>query len=146
MTTVLPSKASWIKDSAASFDPDNNRLTTAGGDEISYEFLVVAMGLQLRYEAVKGLVEALETPGVGSNYSYNHVRKTWAAIQNFKEGNAIFTFPNTPIKCAGAPQKIMYIAEQRLREARTIPGLMRVRIMQTLQVFCPRWARGTRLG
>ena len=53
MASVLPKKATWIKDSIATFDPDNNRVTTAGGDEIAYEFLVVAMGLQLRYENVK---------------------------------------------------------------------------------------------
>ena len=53
MASVLPKKATWIKDSVATFDPDNNKVTTAGGDEIAYEFLVVAMGLQLRYESVK---------------------------------------------------------------------------------------------
>ena len=118
MASVLPKKATWIKDSVATFDPDNNKVTTAGGDEIAYEFLVVAMGLQLRYENVKGLVDALQTPGSGvcSNYAYEHVGKTWKAIQDFKSGNAVFTFPNTPIKCAGAPQKIMYITEQQLRK------------------------------
>ena len=60
MASVLPKKATWIKDSVATFDPYNNKVTTASGDEISYEFLVVAMGLQLRYENVKGLVDALQ--------------------------------------------------------------------------------------
>ena len=53
MASVLPKKATWIKDTVATFDPDNNRVTTASGEEIAYEFLVVAMGLQLRYESVK---------------------------------------------------------------------------------------------
>ena len=72
----------------------------------------------LRYENVKGLVDALKTPGSGvcSNYAYEHVGKTWKAIQDFESGNAVFTFPNTPVKCAGAPQKIMYITEQQLRK------------------------------
>ena len=52
MASVLPKKATWIKDSVATFDPDNNKVTTAKGDEISYEFLVLAMGLQLRYYVV----------------------------------------------------------------------------------------------
>ena len=120
MAAVLPKKASWIRDSVSTFDPDNNKVTTSSGDEISYEFLVIAMGLQLRYENVKGLVDALQTPGVCSNYAYEHVGKTWKAIQDFKSGNAVFTFPNTPIKCAGAPQKIMYIAEQQFRKVRNV--------------------------
>ena len=61
-------------------------------------------------------MDALETPGVGSNYSPLHVQKTWKAINEFKEGNCVFTFPNTPVKCAGAPQKIMYLTEKILRD------------------------------
>ena len=69
---------------------------------------------------IPGLVEALETPGsgVGSNYSPKYVNKTLEALQQFKAGNAIFTFPNSPVKCAGAPQKIMYIAEEYFRKVK----------------------------
>ncbi|XP_077869309.1 sulfide:quinone oxidoreductase, mitochondrial-like, partial [Saccoglossus kowalevskii] len=66
---------------------------------------------------VKGLQEALKhDPSVCSNYSSLYVEKTFPAIQNFSEGNAIFTFPSTPVKCAGAPQKIMYLAEDYWRK------------------------------
>jgi len=54
--------------------------------------------------------------GVCSNYHPDHVLKTFPAIENFKSGNALFTLPNTPIKCAGAPQKILYITEHHLRK------------------------------
>ncbi|XP_077991049.1 LOW QUALITY PROTEIN: sulfide:quinone oxidoreductase, mitochondrial-like [Glandiceps talaboti] len=67
--------------------------------------------------AVAGLVDALDTDfGVCSNYSYKYVQKKFPAIQNFNEGNAIFTFPTNPIKCAGAPQKIMYLAKDYFRK------------------------------
>lgn len=69
---------------------------------------------------VIGLPQALGTPGVGSNYSHLTVNDTWKAIQNFKGGNAIFTVPNSPIKCLGAPQKIMYLAEAYFREVRCL--------------------------
>lgn len=36
-------------------------------------------------------------------------------IHQFQGGNAIFTYPATPIKCAGAPQKIMYLADETFR-------------------------------
>lgn len=65
---------------------------------------------------IKGLPEGFEHPSIGSNYSIQTVEKTWKALQNFKEGNAIFTFPNTPVKCAGAPQKIMYLSDAFLRK------------------------------
>ena len=112
MEDVLPKECTWVKDKVVSVDPDNNCVTTAGGDLISYENLVVAMGLQLNYHKIEGLMEAFQhDPMVCSNYSKNYVRKTWHALQTIQSGNAIFTFPNTPIKCAGAPQKACYLAE-----------------------------------
>jgi len=117
MQWCLPKKATWIKDRVVSFKPEENKLVTEGGDVITYQYMVVALGLQLKYEMIKGLPEAFDTPGVGSNYSAKYVEKTQAAIRDFKGGNAVFTFPNSPIKCAGAPQKIMYLAEETFRLA-----------------------------
>lgn len=109
---VLPKSCDWIRDKAATFDPDNNTVTTEGGDTITYDYLVVAMGIQTNYDQIQGLEEALKNdPRVCSNYNPTYVQKTLPAVQNFKKGNAIFTFPNTPIKCAGAPQKICYLTE-----------------------------------
>ncbi|XP_071787939.1 sulfide:quinone oxidoreductase, mitochondrial-like [Asterias amurensis] len=117
MKDVMPGACDWIKDKAVKFDPENNSLTTAEGKTVQYNYLVVAMGMQLNFDKLKGLVEALEhDPQVCCNYSYHTVDKTFQAMQNFKSGNAIFTFPNTPVKCAGAPQKIMYLAEEYFRE------------------------------
>lgn len=115
MSSVLPASAEWIKDKVVGFNPDSNTVEVKNGDIIQYDFLVVAMGLQLNYGDIEGLQEALETPGVGSNYHPKYVGKTLEAIRNFKSGNAVFTFPNTPIKCAGAPQKIMYLTERLLQ-------------------------------
>jgi len=116
MESLLPKEATWLKNSVASFDPNNNKLVTSGGEVVTYEYLVVAMGLELQYDKIKGLPEAFDTPGVGSNYSVRYVEKTKKAIENFKGGNALFTYPNSPIKCPGAPQKIMYLAEETFRK------------------------------
>lgn len=116
MASVMPKSVDWKKERAVTFDPENNLVTTEGGTNLEYEYLVVAMGLQLNFHALKGLTEAIaDDPMVCCNYSYDTVDKTFKALQNFKSGNAIFTFPSTPIKCAGAPQKIMYLAEDYFR-------------------------------
>lgn len=91
-------------------------LTCVSIFKVSYEYLVVATGIQLAFDKVKGLIKALDTEGVCSNYSIHTASKTWECIQNFKEGNAIFTFPASPVKCPGAPQKIMYLAEDYFRK------------------------------
>ena len=114
----IPSGATWIKDKVASFDPDNNQLTLAGGDTVGYDYLVVAAGIQINWGQVPGLKESVGKAGSGvvSNYSYETVESTWATIQSMKKGKAIFTHPNTPIKCGGAPLKICYLASDHWRK------------------------------
>ncbi|KAM6961005.1 sulfide:quinone oxidoreductase, mitochondrial [Aplochiton taeniatus] len=114
--SVVPTGVKWVKSSVEEINPDSNTVRTANGLEISYEYLIVALGLQLHYEKIKGLPEGFGHPKIGSNYSIATVGKTWTALQNFKEGNAVFSFPNTPVKCAGAPQKIMYLTDAYLRK------------------------------
>jgi sulfide:quinone oxidoreductase len=105
------------REEVAEFRPDENLLLTVGGGQVSYDYLVVAAGIQVDWDKIKGLQETIGKNGVCSNYSYQHVDSTWEAIRNFRGGNAIFTAPNTPVKCGGAPQKIMYLAERHVEGA-----------------------------
>lgn len=115
MAGLIPNGAKWIQDAVTEFDPAANRLKTKNGREIGYDYLVVAPGLQIDWHKIKGLPEALGKNGVCSNYSYDVANSTWESIRNFKGGNAVFNFPPPPIKCAGAPQKIMYLADDYFR-------------------------------
>ncbi|XP_045535608.1 sulfide:quinone oxidoreductase, mitochondrial [Papilio machaon] len=111
--SVLPAAAKWIRDSAQSIDADNCHVTTVNGDVINYEYIVIAVGLNNDYSKVPGLREALqdENSGVSTIFDAAYCEKTWRDMQRFKGGNAIFTYPNSPIKCPGAPQKIAYLAD-----------------------------------
>lgn len=102
---VIPAGAVWIRDSAASFEPEARRVITAAGVALSYEVLVVATGLKLDWSRIQGLPEALGQHGVVSNYSHPHIAATWKAIRDFRGGTALFTHPATPIKCGGAPRR-----------------------------------------
>jgi sulfide:quinone oxidoreductase len=115
--SLIPQGATWMQDAVTEFLPEENAVVTQGGQRIKYDFLVVAAGIQLDWDKIKGLPDALGTEGVCSNYSYDSVDKTWEFIRNFKGGAAIFTQPAPPIKCAGAPQKIMYLADDHFRKA-----------------------------
>ncbi len=106
----IPSGTTWIKDAVASFEPEQNQITCKSGDKHTYDYLVVAPGIQLDWHKIKGLKETLGKNGVTTNYLVDYAPYTWECLRNFKGGNAIFTNPNTPIKCGGAPQKIMYLA------------------------------------
>ncbi len=112
----IPKGVTWIQDWAEEVDPVAKVVGTRGGKRIGYDFLVVAPGIQLDWDKVKGLREALEhRPNVSSNYDVRYAPKTWEMIQRFHGGTALFTHPATPVKCAGAPQKIMYLAADCFR-------------------------------
>jgi len=119
----LPPSAEWVKDFVAEFDPAANAVVTAGGQRIEYDFLVVATGLQLNYQAIEGMdVAAIGQNGLASVYaSADAAAATWAAMDTFraKGGRAVATMPGTPMKCAGAPIKIAFLLADRLKEAGT---------------------------
>ncbi len=138
----VPNGTTLIKGAVTAFDPDNNKVVVDGKKEISYDFLIVATGLMLNFKAIKGLTgeitscnpdnaEAKKTvgkDGVHSIYFQDGSEATWAGIEEliakakkWKKGEpklqAVFTHPNTPIKCGGAPKKIMYLTHAQLEKA-----------------------------
>ena len=113
--SVIPQKATWIHDAVDTFEPDHNCLITRGGQKISYDFLVVAAGIQLNWDGIPGLKESIGTNGVCSNYAFQYVNYTWETLQSFPGGTALFTHPAGAVKCGGAPQKICYLADDHFR-------------------------------
>ena len=135
----VPSGVTLIKEKAVEFDPENNTVKTSGGKTLKYDYMVIAAGLKLDYARIQGLGidqtitsrgddsavrKVVGKNGISSIYFGNGASDTWTEMQKFiadaksgKKVKGIFTHPNTPIKCGGAPKKIMYLTDARLREA-----------------------------
>lgn len=113
---TLPRKAARIRQAVSEILPDKKQVRLADETYVQYEYLVVAAGIQLNWSAIAGLKETLGRNGVCSNYDPSLATYTWQCIDGFKEGRALFTQPATPIKCAGAPQKIAYLAADQWRK------------------------------
>jgi sulfide:quinone oxidoreductase len=110
MASVMPTGVAWIKGAVATFDPDGHRVTLEDGRVVTYKRLVAAPGLKLDWDAIEGLNATLGKNGVTSNYRYDLAPYTWKLVEALKGGRALFTQPPMPIKCAGAPQKAMYLS------------------------------------
>ena len=113
--SVMPKGVTWIKEAVQSFEPEKNAIKTGGG-VYTYDYLVVCPGIQLNWSAVKGLTETLGKNNVCSNYSFKTAPYTFECIKNLKKGRAVFHNPHTPVKCGGAPHKIMYMAADYFRQ------------------------------
>ncbi len=109
MKDLIPKGAKWIQKAVQDIDPDNNLIKTTDGSEFGYDFLVACPGIQIDLDGIEGLRETINKNGVCSNYTDPDY--TWKVLQEFKGGRALFTLAATPVKCGGAPQKIMYLAD-----------------------------------
>lgn len=115
MPALIPGGVTWIRDAVVEFRPDDNRVVTGEGRSIEYDYLVVAAGIKINWDGVKGLADSLGQDGVCSIYGYESAERTWQIIHGFTGGNAVFTQPKPPFKCPGAAQKIMYLADDDFR-------------------------------
>ena len=135
----VPAGTKIVAEKVMEVDAPNNMVTTDKGTKIKYDFLVVAAGLTLDFGRIKGLEEAgavyasgdnskllkvLDSVGASSIYTADGAEATWKNMEKFiadaksgKKVKGVFTHPNTPIKCGGAPKKIMYLTNARLEEA-----------------------------
>ncbi|BBN84059.1 NAD(P)/FAD-dependent oxidoreductase [Staphylococcus epidermidis] len=116
MKQVLPKGVRWIKQAVQKFNPEENNLQLDNEEQVSYDYLVVCPGIQVNWSDIKGLKENIGKNGVCSNYAPEYAGETWKQLSQFKGGNAIFTNPNTTVKCGGAPMKIMFLADDYFRK------------------------------
>ncbi len=110
MGSLIPGGVTWIKSAVASFEPEKDAVVLDACRVVKYDRLVVCPGLKLDWDGVEGLAETLGRNGVTSNYRYDLAPYTWELVQSLNKGRAIFTQPPMPIKCAGAPQKALYLS------------------------------------
>ncbi len=110
MGSLIPKGVHWLKSAVVAFDPDSDTIILEGCRVIKYSRMIVCPGLKLDWHKVEGLSDTLGRNGVTSNYRYDLAPYTWSLVQSLKSGKAIFTQPPMPIKCAGAPQKALYLS------------------------------------
>jgi sulfide:quinone oxidoreductase len=113
---VIPNGTTWVREKVVSFQPEQNAITLSNGTQMGYDFLVVAPGIQLNWHDITGLKETLGKNNVCSNYSFDYAPYTFECISQLRGGKAIFHNPHTPVKCGGAPHKIMYMAADYWRK------------------------------
>lgn len=133
--SVMPKGATWIKNAAAQVDPDSNTVTCVDGADYEYDVLVVCPGIQLDWNRTEGLEDSLGKDGVSSNYRFDLAPRTWEFIRDLRSGSAVFAMPSGPIKCAGAPQKIAYLASDYWRKQGVLKNIDVHLVVPTPRLF-----------
>jgi len=123
MSRCIPHGAQWIRAAVAGFEPEQQSAVLEDGNRIGYRALVVCPGLKLNWDAIEGLKSTLGKHGVTSNYQFELAPYTWQLVQNLRQGHALFTQPPMPIKCAGAPQKALYLSCDWWQKEGVLPAI-----------------------
>ncbi|MEQ9463001.1 MAG: bifunctional protein tyrosine phosphatase family protein/NAD(P)/FAD-dependent oxidoreductase, partial [Haliea sp.] len=123
MASLIPKGVDWVKAAVAAFDPARHSVILEGCRILRYQRLVVAAGLKLNWDAIEGLADTLGRNGVTSNYRFDLAPYTWQLVRSLRGGRALFTQPPMPIKCAGAPQKAMYLSADHWRREHCLDNI-----------------------
>ncbi|WCO66329.1 FAD/NAD(P)-binding oxidoreductase [Iamia majanohamensis] len=132
---VMPKGVTWIRERAEAIDPEAGTVALGSGDEVGYDHLVVCPGIQLDWDRLPGAEETLGKNGVSTNYIAEHAPRTWDFVREMRSGTAVFTMPSGPIKCAGAPQKIAYLAADHWRREGVLDDIDVVLVLPTPKMF-----------
>jgi sulfide:quinone oxidoreductase len=133
--SVMPRGVEWIRDGATDIDPAGNTVSLASGGQLGFGQLVVCPGLQLDWDKIPGMAEAVQSPFGASHYEYSLAPKAWTLLSSLTSGTAVFTMPAGPIKCGGAAQKPMYLACDYWREQGVLQDIRVVMVQPTRTVF-----------
>ena len=131
----VPRGVRWHRKAATAVDPGARTVTLSDGEQLEYRYLVMCPGIQLDWAKIPGLSDTLGRDGVSSNYTYETAPKTWEFIRALRSGTAIFGMPSGPIKCAGAPQKIAYLAADYWRQQGVLDDIRVVLVLPTPGMF-----------
>jgi len=133
--SIMPKGVEWIRDGAVNIDPASNTVSLASGAHVGFDQLVVCPGLQLDWEKIPGLAQAVHSASGASHYEFSLAPKAWALLSGLKAGTAVFTMPSGPIKCGGAAQKPMYLACDYWREQGVLQDIRVVMVQPSPTVF-----------
>lgn len=114
-TDWLPSGVTLKQEYAANIDPEAKTVALQSGEVLTYDYLIIATGLELNYGAIEGLeMDMIGKDGIGSLYAGpDYAARTWQAASKFSQegGIGLFSRPNTEMKCAGAPLKHTFLID-----------------------------------
>lgn len=115
----IPQGVDLIAEYATEIDPHAKNVFTASGTRVPYDYLIVANGLKLDWDAIEGFsLDMVGENGIGAVYAGpDYAARTWTAMDRFTDegGQGLFFRPATEMKCAGAPLKYTFLTDDYAR-------------------------------
>lgn len=117
MKKVIPAGVHFIQDEVTQIQAVEKTIHFKDSF-VHYDFLVVALGIQLDYDQIEGLSETLGRNNICTNYLYDYVDYTYETLKTVKTGNVIVTKPSTPIKGGVSPENSLFTFDEYFKKHR----------------------------
>ncbi|WP_328586915.1 NAD(P)/FAD-dependent oxidoreductase [Tersicoccus phoenicis] len=132
---AMPSGSTWVRDAVERIDPHASTVALRSGATIGYDQLVLAAGSRPDWAAIDGSAEVMLAENASTNYLFDLAPKTWRLIDGMRAGTALFTMPDATCPCAGAAQKVLYMACDLWRSRGVLDDIRVVLTVPTDTVF-----------
>lgn len=132
---VTPRGVTWVRDRVREVLPDADTVVLASGERIPYGQLIIAAGIEHRWNHIPGLEEGLRSPSIVSNYTLPLAQEASTVLAAVESGTVVFTQAAEPASCAGVAQKPMYLACDRWRKSGRLDAIRVVFITPEPTIF-----------
>ena len=110
-TLFLQPRVRTLLSGIGSIDTDGRRVTTADGQVLPYDILVIATGCRIAPEEVSGLTGAGWRRDAFDFYTLEGAAALHDALLGFKGGRLVLNVAEMPIKCPVAPLEFLFLAD-----------------------------------
>lgn len=97
-------------------EPGNNRVLLAGGNVLTYDWLIIATGIRLVPEETPGLKDKLWYKKIFDFYSLEGAVAMHEFFRNWEGGRLVLAITEMPFKCPVAPLEFVFLADHYFTE------------------------------
>jgi len=114
--TTLGKGITWHQATVTGIDTERRRVELAGGAPLSYDFLIIASGTEIRPDMIEGMLGEAWQDSVFDFYTLEGAKALQKALANFEGGRLVVNIVEMPIKCPVAPLEFVFLADAYLEK------------------------------
>jgi sulfide:quinone oxidoreductase len=109
--STLGKGITWHQTEVKAIDTERQLVEVADSAPLSYDFLIIASGTQIRPDIIDGMQGAGWRKSVFDFYTLDGAKALEAALSNFEGGRLVVNVVEMPIKCPVAPLEFAFLAD-----------------------------------
>lgn len=107
----FPKETNVISSEIDRIDPENNEVYLQNGEKLTYDYLIIATGTEIRPDEIEGMTDELWYKNIFDFYTIDGAIALANFIENWEGGKMVLNIAEMPIKCPVAPLEFLFLAD-----------------------------------